>query len=188
MKFFKFLLQILAMGLCFVAGMVYEKNNLQKTATDIEADVGIEKNIDNSDIITEVPVEQQDIIDEETDFNNNDNMLIDNNIVNIDDTQTQDVNSNQQIQPITEQQVVGQPVNQEQQMIPEQQPIIINSVEPINGNLGDNGNATQSIQNEQISGTTVNEENINKSINKDMNLDANTTETGTVITSPSSIK
>lgn len=188
MKFFKFLLQILAMGLCFVAGMVYEKNILQKTATDIEADVGIEKNIDNSDIITEVPVEQQDIIDEEIDFNNND-MLIDNNIVNIDDTQTQDVNSNQQIQPITEQQVVGQPVNQEQQMIPEQQqPIILNSVEPINGNLGDNGNTTQSIQNEQISGTTVNEENINNSINKDMNLDANTTETGTVITSPSSIK
>lgn len=135
MKFFKFLLQILAMGLCFVAGMTYEKNLLLKTAPNGEIDVN-SGSIRNDDIIIDntVPAEQQDVLDEGFSFDNNNNNGVVNDNVMSDDTNGMET-SNIQSQDNSSQQIEEPIVND--------QTIIINDIETIDNNAEGNNTAAQ---------------------------------------------
>lgn len=173
MKFFKFLLQILAMGFCFVAGMLYERNLLQKAASD-NTEIGIindQKDV-NDDIIMEVPTDEKANVGGEVDLDANididGDMLIDNNTVNIEgDAHIQEINNNQtnpngqqlrQDNMNTTIQNVDTTI-QEQQPINQEQPIIINDIEPLNNESENNVNTTQSLENGQISSDVVNMDN-----------------------------
>lgn len=142
MKFFKLLLQILAMGLCFVAGMTYEKNLLLKATPDGE--IGTNSgSIKNDDIIIDntAPTEQQEVIDEGFNFdgdNNNNDVVDDGTIPNGNNTtQPQDNGSQQTEEPTIHDQT-----------------IIINDIEVINDNVEDDGTTTQPEQNIQMEQAT----------------------------------
>lgn len=128
MKFFKLLLQILAMGLCFVAGMTYEKNLLLKATPDGE--IGTNSgSIKNDDIIIDntTPTERQEVIDEGFNFdgdNNNNDIVDDGTISDKNTVQPQDNGSQQTEEPTIHDQT-----------------IIINDIEVINDN-GENAGTT----------------------------------------------
>lgn len=136
MKFFKFLLQILAMGLCFVAGMTYEKNLLLKIAPNGEIDVN-SVGIKNDDIIIDntTPTERQEVIDEEFNFDNSNNNVIVNDNTTFDNNNNDVGFDNNQPQDSIGQQVEESVVND--------QTIIINDIEVINDKVEGNDTVIQ---------------------------------------------
>ena len=82
------------MVLCFLAGMVYEKNLIQnEVSNDIEADIVLDKNTNNDEIITTDSVEEREnniddnLIDDEVEVINDSNIIDSSNGLVIDNNQ-----------------------------------------------------------------------------------------------------